>query len=143
MARKDLASQQVFSKFSENGNKHLVCGRSCCEKITQTKHVEKLFGLFSDVGSTPTVSTKKNTVEYFTSTVFFYLLMNLKTIYQPASLLDFTFPKIISVIPDTKNIAETTGRMIRSMSLSNITSVGLSLLYLNDISVLRAGGFVT
>ena len=73
MARKDLASQQVFSKFSENGNKHLVCGRSCCEKITQTKHVEKLFGLFSDVGSTPTVSTKKTLLNILLQQCFLFV----------------------------------------------------------------------
>ena len=54
-----------FSEILRIAKFKFVCGWEFCECQPQTKHVEKLLFHFSDVGSTPTASTKKTRLGLF------------------------------------------------------------------------------
>ena len=54
-----------FSEILRIAKFKFVCGWEFCECQPQTKHVERLLFHFSDVGSTPTASTKKTRLGLF------------------------------------------------------------------------------
>lgn len=54
-----------FSEILRIAKFKFVCGWEFCECQPQTKHVESLLFRFSDVGSTPTASTKKTRLGLF------------------------------------------------------------------------------